>query len=58
MHGIDGIGEMIGSSYAKRDLGILVDDELKFDQHAQPVDSKALQTLGSVKRTFGRSHQS
>jgi hypothetical protein len=58
MHGIDGIGQMIGSSYAERDLGILVDDGLKFDQHAQSVASKALQTLGIVKRTFCRGQQS
>jgi hypothetical protein len=55
MCGIDGVEQMIGSSYVERELGILVDDELSFDQHAQLVASKALQTLGIVKRTFHSS---
>ena len=32
---IDSVGQMIDSSYAETDLGMLVDKELKFDLHAQ-----------------------
>ncbi|XP_065583581.1 uncharacterized protein LOC136042543 [Artemia franciscana] len=52
MCGIDSVGQMIGSSHAERDLGIVLDDELKFEQHAWSVASKSLQTLGIVKRKF------
>jgi hypothetical protein len=43
---------MIVALHAEGDLGIPLDDELKFDQHAQSVASKVLQTLGIVKTTF------
>jgi hypothetical protein len=52
MCGIDSVGQMIDSSHAEGDLGILVDEELKFDQHAQSVASKVLQNLEILKRTF------
>ncbi len=34
------------------DLGVLIDDELKFHKHVSAAVSKSNQTLGIVKRTF------
>ena len=48
----DGSRNAISSSHAERDLGVLVDDELKFHIHAQATIAKANQTLGLIKRTF------
>ncbi len=36
----------------EKDLGVLIDDELKFHKHVSAAISKANHTLGIVKRTF------
>ena len=58
MCGIEYIGQMIDSFHAERDLDILVNEELKFDQNADSVVSKVLQTLGIVKECSAVGHQS
>ena len=37
-----------------RDLGVLVDEKLKFDSHAAIAVSSANQSLGAIKRTISR----
>ena len=44
--------QSITLSEAGRDLGAIVDKELKFSIHTQTVVAKALQTLGIIKRTI------
>jgi hypothetical protein len=36
----------------EKDLGILIDDKLKFQQHINPQTKKANQRLGMIKRSF------
>ncbi len=36
----------------KKDLGVLIDEELKFYKHVSAAVSKANQTLVIIKRTF------
>ena len=56
MLGMDRSRQTITSFEAERDLGVIVDKELKFTLHTQTVVAKALQTLGIIKRTItGRS---
>ncbi len=45
-------GTRLESVTEEKDLGILIDDELKFHKHVSAAISKANQTLGIVKRTF------
>jgi hypothetical protein len=51
MSGGDGSRQSNGSSAAERDLGIVIDEELKFHKHTQTVVAKESQTLGIIKRT-------
>ena len=37
---------------SEKDLGVIVDDELKFRKHAAAVTKKANQFLGTIKRTY------
>ena len=52
MLGMDGLRHTIISSEAERDLGVIVDKELKFTVNTQATVDKALQTLGIIKRTI------
>ena len=52
MLGLDGSRQTIISYKAERDLGIIVDKELKFTMQTQTAVAKALQTLGIIKRTI------
>ncbi len=45
-------GTTLESVTEENDLGVLIDDELKFYKHVSASVSKANQTLGIVKRTF------
>ena len=50
--GMDGPRQTIISSEVERNLGVIVDKELKFTMHTQIAIAKALQTLGIIKRTI------
>ena len=39
----------------KKDLGVVLDNKLVFNQHIQEKGRKANQTLGIIKRTFSIS---
>ena len=52
MIGGDGSRQLIDSLADGRDLGIVVDEELKFTKHAQTVVPKASQTLGLIMCTL------
>jgi len=39
-------------AHTEHDLGLLVDEQLKFSLYTQTVAAKASQTLGIFKRTF------
>ncbi len=45
-------GTTLESVTEEKDLGVLIDDELKFHKHVSAAVSKANQTLGIMKRTF------
>ncbi len=49
---MDGI--TLESVTEEKDLGVMLDDELKFHKHVSATISKANQTLGIVKRTFDK----
>ena len=49
--GGDGSRQLIDSSAAERDLGIVVNEELKFHKHTQTAVAKASQTLRIIKCT-------
>ena len=49
---MDKTRQPIVSSYAEYDLGLLVDEQLKFSLPAQTMAAKASQILGIFKRTF------
>ena len=40
----------------ERDLGLIVDYQLKFSSHAKSVSSSANKTLGIIKRTISSQH--
>ena len=52
MLGMDGSRQTIISSEVERDVGAIVNKELKFTMHTQTAVAKALQTLGIIKRTI------
>ena len=52
MESSDGSKQPFICSHCEKDLGVLVDDKLKFNFHAQSVVASANQTLGLIKRTF------
>ena len=52
MLGMDGSRQTIISSEVERDLGVIVDNELRFTIHTQTAVAKALKTLGIIKRTI------
>ncbi len=45
-------GTTLESVTEENDLGVLIDDELKFHKHVSAAISKANQTLGIMKMTF------
>ena len=45
-------GTIISSSDTINDLGVLIDDNLKFHSYATSVISKANQTLAIIQKTF------
>ncbi len=45
-------GTTLESVQEEKDLGVLIDEELKFHKHVSAAVSKANQTLVIVKRTF------
>ena len=45
-------GTILEKVKEEKDLGIIVDDALKFHKHVSAAVLKANQTLGIVKRTF------
>ncbi len=45
-------GTTLESVKEEKDLGVLIDEELKFHKHVSAAVSKANQTLGIMKRTF------
>ena len=45
-------GTIISSCDTIKDLGVLIDDNLKFHSHATSVISKANRTLASIRKTF------
>ena len=49
---MDGSRQTIILSEAERDLGVIVNKELKFTMQTQTAVAKALQTLGIIKRTI------
>ena len=46
------MGSLIDSLEERRDLGMVVDEKLKFNKHAQTAVAKASQTLGIIKHTI------
>ena len=42
----------IGASYRKKDLGIIIDNELKFHKHTAMAIKKANRILGLIKKSF------
>ena len=52
MIGRDGSRQLIEYLKEGRDLGIVVDEELKFNKHAQTAVAKASETLGIIKCTL------
>ena len=47
-----GFKQPLTTSHCEKDLGVLVDNKLKFNLHTQSAVAKANQTLGIIKRTF------
>ncbi len=45
-------GTILESVTEEKDLGVLIDDELKFHKYSSAAISKANQNMGIVKRTF------
>ncbi len=45
-------GTTLESVTVEKDLGVQIDEELKFHKHVSAAISKANQTVGIVKRTF------
>ena len=45
-------GHCLEAVESEKDLGVIVDDELKFRKHAAAVTKKANQFLGTIKRTY------
>ncbi len=45
-------GTILATVVEEKDLGVLIDDKLKFHRHVSAAVSKANQILGIVKRTF------
>ncbi len=45
-------GTTLESVTEEKDLGVLIEEELKFHKHVSAAVSKANETLGIVKRTF------
>ena len=48
----------IATTTTHKDLGVLVDDHLKFFNHTTVVTAKANQMLGMIKRSFENLHLS
>ncbi len=45
-------GTILDATHSEKDLGVLIDNELKFHQHVSATAQKANQVLGIVNRTF------
>ena len=45
-------GQSLGKVHEEKDLGVIIDDELKFHQHSASVSKKGSQMLGIIKRSF------
>ena len=45
-------GHILDKVHEEKDLGVIIDDELKFHQHTASVSKKANQILGVIKRSF------
>ena len=47
-----GTNTTLGETTDERDLGVKVDPELMFDQHAELIANKANKMLGLIRRSF------
>ena len=45
-------GQVLQASSSEKDLGVQIDDDLRFDEHIQAKTSKARQIWGMIRRTF------
>ena len=45
-------GQVLHASSSEKDLGVQIDDDLRFDEHIQAKTSKARQIWGMIRRTF------
>ena len=45
-------GQVLQASSSEKDLGVQIDDELRFDKHIQAKTSKARQIWGMIRRSF------
>ena len=52
MDTIEGQSRALEESFCERDLGVLIDNKLKFSQQVDAVASKANRLLGLIRRTF------
>ena len=45
-------GQTLDKISSEKDLGVMVDDQLKFHMHTAAATKKANQILGTIKRTY------
>jgi len=48
----DGVNRLLETSDLEKDIGVYVDDELKFDKHVEVQCNKANKMLGLIRRSF------